>query len=234
MTPRRIRSPIRGGLACLRINDSGLGMGPEVLAHIFEPFFTTKDVGLGTGLGLASVYGIVHQHQGWIEVESAVGRAPRFACIYPVRRSRWEESRLRRKRRRANAERKRSCSSRTRSRCGNSPRLMLERLGYRVLAATDGQVRCSSGGTRRQFDLLLTDMVMPNGMTGNSIGDSCSSNPNLSSKIVVMSGYSEDMLGVSSRSGVKKITFLAKPFPAEVIAGDHSPMPRRETGPAGS
>jgi PAS domain S-box-containing protein len=206
-----------GRFACLRINDSGLGMGPEVLAHIFEPFFTTKDVGLGTGLGLASVYGIVHQHQGWIEVESAVGRGTTFRVYLPS--SKEPVGRV------APAPKatpgKRGTETillvEDEEPVRKLAKVMLERLGYRVLAATDGpsamQLWAEHGG---QFDLLLTDMVMPNGMTGIQLGQLFQqSKPQL--KIVVMSGYSEDMLGVSSRSGVK-ITFLAKPFPAEVIA----------------
>jgi signal transduction histidine kinase len=73
-----------GRFACLSVTDTGIGIPPEVLPHVFEPFFTTKEPGKGTGLGLASVYGIVKQHQGWIEIENHPGQGARFKVFIPV------------------------------------------------------------------------------------------------------------------------------------------------------
>ncbi|MES1177836.1 MAG: ATP-binding protein [Myxococcales bacterium] len=72
-----------GSFVCLRITDTGCGMSPDVLGHLFEPFFTTKEVGKGTGLGLASAFGIAHQHGGWLSVESRVGSGSTFRFYLP-------------------------------------------------------------------------------------------------------------------------------------------------------
>jgi len=75
-----------GEYALLSVEDNGTGMNQETLSHIFEPFFTTKPVGKGTGLGLPVVYGIVTQHHGWIQVESALGRGTRVSILLPIAR----------------------------------------------------------------------------------------------------------------------------------------------------
>ena len=86
---RATAPPAQGGAVadciCVRVRDDGPGIAPEHLAHVFEPFFTTKDVGQGTGLGLSVAYGIVHEHGGWMDVQSTPGEGTEFAVYLPVK-----------------------------------------------------------------------------------------------------------------------------------------------------
>ena len=149
----------RGGRAvCLSMRDTGCGMDDNTLSHIFEPFFTTKDVGKGTGLGLATVYGIVRQHQGWIVAE----RAWRGNDLQVFsRRGRILKQTL------DQTSRDRPSSGRTMRDRGSEPALrhlarrIIQRYGYSVIEAAPARSPRVWHREKQRIDLLLTDIVMP-------------------------------------------------------------------------
>jgi PAS domain S-box-containing protein len=206
-----------GSFVCLSVSDTGSGIPPEILPKIFEPFFTTKDVGKGTGLGLATVFGIVQQHKGWINVYSEVGQGTTFRIYIP---------------RLAKISDQKFVSPLTESASGGNetilvvedePKLrasvinMLSRLGYNVLEAHDGADALEVWNQHRDgIHLLLTDMVMPGGMTGKDLGERLlKENPKL--KVIYASGYSTD---VAARDFPLEegVNFLSKPFQAQKLA----------------
>ena len=200
-----------GKFVCLRVTDTGSGIPPEIMSRIFEPFFTTKEVGKGTGLGLATVYGIVKQHRGWIEVLSCPGQGTTFRAYLPslakTGHTKFEK---------ADAKKPRGGNEKILV-VEDEPELrslvieILEHYGYSVLEASSGPQalevweKCAG-----QVDLLLTDMVMPGDMTGHELAEALKQKkPPL--KIVYTSGYSVDMMGrdfVLTRG----LNFLQKPY----------------------
>jgi len=205
-----------GRFVCLRVQDDGMGMDARTLERIFEPFFTTKEVGKGTGLGLATVYGIVAQHKGWIEVSSQPGRGTTFDIYLP------SQSQIVTPR----ADALRPSGSMT----GNETILVVEdemamrlmvrqvlrRYGYRILGAANGiealRVWQEQNG---KVDLLLTDMVMPGGLSGRDLGEKLLAEK-ADLKVIYMSGYSLDFVNQSLnlREGMR---FLPKPFQPEFL-----------------
>jgi two-component system, cell cycle sensor histidine kinase and response regulator CckA len=193
-----------------------VGMPPEVQAHLFEPFFTTKEVGKGTGLGLATCYGIVQLHGGEIEVFSQVGQGTSVK-VYLPRTS--EAADFRRERA---AARSLPGGTETILLVEDEPMVrqlatrVLQQLGYSVLEAADGmealRVAQRHGGT---IDLLLTDMVMPQ-MNGNVLAERLRAvHPRL--KVLFISGYSDGMLG-QQRLVERKDALLQKPFTPALLA----------------
>ena len=206
-----------GSYVCLSVSDTGCGIPPEILPHIFEPFFTTKDVGKGTGLGLATVFGIVQQHQGWINVYSEAGLGTTFRIYLPRRPV-------------ANGERKTVATLATK-RGGDETILLVEdddalrpsvhralsSLGYRVIDATSGVEALDMW---RQYHapihLLLTDLVMPDGMNGKELVEKLQQlNPKL--KVIYTSGYSVEVAGRNLTLD-EGVNFLAKPYEAHKLA----------------
>jgi two-component system cell cycle sensor histidine kinase/response regulator CckA len=207
---------IAGEFVCLSVKDSGCGIAPEHLPHIFEPFFTTKEVGKGTGLGLATVYGIAKQHQGWINVESEAGKGSVFRLFLP---SRPEAIAIaedqQREQTRGGTEAVLVVEDELAVRA--LVRTVLESYGYRVFEASSGSMALEVWRKHMvEIDLLFTDMVMPGGMTGRDLaGILKSDKPGL--KVVFTSGYSEEIVGKSCALE-EGMNFLQKPYNPGQIA----------------
>jgi two-component system, cell cycle sensor histidine kinase and response regulator CckA len=200
-----------GEFVRLSIADTGSGVAPENLPHLFEPFFTTKDVGKGTGLGLATVFGIVEQHQGWIEVESQVNEGTTFHIYFPrlVGNLVNGDSRLTPPEVPGGNETILLVEDETALR-----RLMqrvLERHGYHIHAAVSGMQALEIWrGHRDEIDLLVTDIIMPDGMNGRELADKLRTDkPGL--KIIYCSGYANNLPGKDSPLRHHE-DFLEKPF----------------------
>ena len=207
-----------GAFICLTVTDNGCGMDARTLSHLFEPFFTTKEVGKGTGLGLASVYGIVKQHQAWIEVKSQVGSGSTFEIFFPAS--------ARQNPRPADPVSNASHppGSETILIAEDEPSLremigeVLKLQGYRVLQADSGPAALEvSSRQPGSIDLLLTDMVMPGGMMGTDVATELRRNhPRL--KVIYTTGYSPGTAGVqdSLREGAN---LLPKPYAPNTLVG---------------
>ncbi|MFO1451078.1 MAG: transporter substrate-binding domain-containing protein [Opitutaceae bacterium] len=206
-----------GDFAVLQISDTGCGMTPEVLQHLFEPFFTTKDVGKGTGLGLAAVHGIVHQHRGWIDVESTPQLGSTFLVYLPLttRRPTLTANVVETPARASGTARLLLVEDEEELRRATTG--MLSRLGYQVSSAADG-IEALRVWDEHQgaFDILVTDVVMPNGLNGLRLGETLRQRkPTL--RVVLVSGYSSEIHKANHHTG-SGITFLAKPFDAASLA----------------
>jgi PAS domain S-box-containing protein len=199
-----------GEYVCLTFSDTGTGMDAQTLDRIFEPFFTTKPVGKGTGLGLSTVFGIVQQHQGWLEVESKLGSGTTFriyfaACTQPAEKTNLLSDNTLRQ------------GSETLLVAEDEDALramvvkILEIQGYVVLEAASGhhalEVWDQAG---RRIDLLLTDMIMPGSIMGGELAERLKArSPGL--KVIYTSGYSPGMAG-NDLSLLEGRNFLPKPY----------------------
>ncbi len=207
-----------GRFACLTVQDTGCGMDDATRLRIFEPFFTTKGVGKGTGLGLATVYGIVAQHRGWVEVESAVGAGsvfrvfiPELGVVQPTEPPPGFVPEA--------------------ARGGDETILLVEddaavrealaaylrRLGYRVLGCRHGREALDCWQQERgNVDLLYTDMLMPEGINGLELVEQLrAESPRL--KVVLSSGYSAELADGAGLEA-RRMAYLPKPCTPESLA----------------
>jgi two-component system cell cycle sensor histidine kinase/response regulator CckA len=207
-----------GHWTMIKVTDTGCGIPKENIARIFEPFFTTKEIGHGTGLGLATVYGIIRQTDGYLDVESKIGEGTSFV-IYLPRATETEEEET------ESVEEVQETKDLTGTECillvedEDAVRTFSQRAltnkGYEVLAADcgDSALNILEENKDRNIDLLVTDVVMP-GIDGPTLAQRLrQDSPNL--KIIFMSGYTEDRL--KDHMG-DNIFFLPKPFTLKQLA----------------
>lgn len=204
-----------GSFVCLSVRDTGCGMTLEVMARIFEPFYTTKGPSKGTGLGLATVYGLVQQHEGWVEVESTPGAGTVFKIYLPE----------------VMAELAAGSPADGRLILGGHETLLivedddavremaawtLQRYGYSVLQADCGAQALKVWKERaNNIHLLLTDIIMPGQMDGLELAHRLQAErPGL--KIICTTGYSEEV--VDRVAMQKEFRFIAKPFEPKELA----------------
>ncbi len=206
-----------GEFVVLTVADEGCGMDQATQARIFEPFFTTKGVGQGTGLGLSTVYGIADRHEGWVEVESQLGQGTTFKVFLPAMAEppASEPSPI------ADPQ-----TAPVEPACSNEATIfvvedepevrklvakVLSRAGFKVVEAASGpEALVVSRTLAANAQLLLTDMVMPGGMSGGVLASQLLAiNPQL--KVVYTSGYSPETLA-RSESLEEGLNFIPKPF----------------------
>jgi two-component system, cell cycle sensor histidine kinase and response regulator CckA len=206
-----------GSFVCLSVSDTGCGISRENLPRIFEPFFTTKEIGKGTGLGLATVFGIVQQHQGWVNVYSEVGKGTTFRIYLPRLQKASEQKTEHPASETLRGGKETILLVEDDSYLRASIRMALTQLGYRVIEAISGIEALEIWKQHHgEIRLLLTDMVMPGGLTGKDLGDQLlKENPNL--RVIYTSGYSAEVAtkGFPLEEGVN---FLNKPFQAHKLA----------------
>jgi two-component system cell cycle sensor histidine kinase/response regulator CckA len=209
-----------GPYICLAVKDTGYGMDAATVGRIFEPFFTTKDPGQGTGMGLATVYGVLKQHGGWIEVDTAPRRGTTIRTFFPLSKEGFV------------AASAKSENLPTESTPINDITILvvedeemlrefvseaLGTFGYHVLSAANGRDALNVWAEHRdEIDLLLTDVVMPESISGRQLAHTLiQDKPNL--KVIFTSGYSSELFE-SEFEREKEHLFLAKPYLPDRLA----------------
>jgi two-component system, cell cycle sensor histidine kinase and response regulator CckA len=200
----------------LKVSDTGKGMKKEILDRIFEPFFTTKELGKGTGLGLSTVYGIIRQNNGYINVESESGKGTTFTIYLPRFEGVTMTSALEKPVIKTGIKGKKILMVEDKEEVLFIGKAMLEKLGYSVITAnTPNEALIQAEKMDGNIDLLITDVIMPE-MNGHDLANMLKSiHPGL--RCLFMSGYSADII---SEQGVlnESVHFLQKPFTFNTLA----------------
>ena len=200
----------------LTVRDTGVGMSEDVRAHLFEPFFTTKKAGAGTGLGLATVYGIVNQSQGYVEVSSEPGKGTEFRIFFPRAHGNVIAEVRERVERDLPGGKETILLVEDEKAVRTLTSVLLRGWGYSVLEASHpAEAIAIAERERDSIRLLLTDVVMP-GMRGSELANrilpACQS-----AAVLFMSGYPDDEgLGIGWEGS--HVHFLPKPFTPESLA----------------
>jgi PAS domain S-box-containing protein len=207
-----------GDYVAVVVTDSGTGMPPEVIERAFEPFFTTKAVGRGTGLGLSMVYGFVKQSGGHVKIYSEVGHGTSIKMFFPKAAREADPSRLSR----SEPERKLPVGRETILVVEDDATVRkmavttLEGLGYQIHQAPDGRCALDILNGADHIDLLFTDMIMPNGVSGQDLVEAARRlRPNM--KALLTSGYSEQFV-TTRGDGNRGVRLLGKPYRREKLA----------------
>jgi CheY-like chemotaxis protein len=207
-----------GEFVCLSVTDTGTGIAPDVLPRIFEPFFTTKEIGRGTGLGLATVYGIVKQHGGWIEVSSQVGEGSTFKVFLPAIQTPAGPAAAAEVGADIRGGKETILVVEDDLAVRLTTRRVLETKGYRIWEATSAREALEQWQSHAgEIALLLTDIILPEQMTGRDLAEQLwGQRPRL--KVIFMSGYSADVVGKNTEFLRRtKSRFLMKPCSSRTL-----------------
>jgi CheY-like chemotaxis protein len=208
-----------GGYVAVIVTDSGTGMPPAIIERVFEPFFTTKEVGKGTGLGLSMVYGFLKQSQGHVKIYSELGHGTSFKLYFP----RVVQST-------ASADTPDLATLSRALPSGHETILVVEDdpavrqvavnalggLGYQIHQAPDGKTALDILHSGSHIDLLFSDVIMPNGISGHDLAKAARQmRPDM--KILLTSGYSEQFIATRGDIG-EDIQLLSKPYRRDKLA----------------
>jgi len=198
-----------GNFILLSVSDSGIGMDAATAEHIFEPFFTTKEMGKGTGLGLATVYGVVKQHEGFVHLYSEPGRGTTFRVYLPAG-SGAAEPRQPKRDEKIPTGTETILLAEDNEGLQEAAREMLEKLGYRVIPASNGaeavQIFAENPG---QFDLIILDVVMPNLSGPDAFSRIAAVRPDL--RVLFSTGYTAEATSLNSLTE-QGASILQKPY----------------------
>ena len=206
-----------GRFVCLSVRDNGCGIAPDHLSKVFEPFFSTKEVGKGTGLGLATVYGIVKQHKGWMSVESEVGSGTAFKVYLPYFDARPATTTPPVVVEKPATGHETILLVEDEGTIREMAKMFLETHGYQVMEASNGPEAVKIWEKdQNRIDLVVTDLVMPEGLTGRQLARRLQNDrPDL--KVIFSSGHSCDLFGEDSFLDAET-NFLQKPYRLDALA----------------
>ena len=220
------------GFVRVSVADTGVGMDPEIQSRVFDPFFTTKEQGKGTGLGLATVHGVIEQSGGRVIIDSEPGCGSTFHVILPRAQGRAETDQVRTASPRASANQETILLVEDEDAVREMTSEVLTLSGFKVIAAPDGQEALKISRSRgREVSLVLTDVVMP-GLSGPElVRELRRERPGL--KVLFISGYTDKELWVGQLEE-EGTAFMSKPFkPAELTAAIRELLDQKGPAQAG-